>query len=158
MAISLNLRFQASEECDGKDDPDGDYEHFRGEILMSKISDGLKKLAWKVSDIEFWRDLGWSVCSYDSERAKLEVILVPFLDKEFHREWVLQITPKNIPFFGRLLGQKPSATPSDVYQLACDIHSLLKKESSFEMPRWSWDGPPNDKIATPEPQPPESEN
>jgi hypothetical protein len=67
-------------------------------------------------------------------------------------EWLLCIGPRHLPgFMGKLLGRKRSALATDVFDLAQDIHRILKSKTCVAEARWRWDGDPEDRPSTSEP-------
>ena len=55
MPISQNARFF------GEAAPDAEFEHPRGASIVRIIKDSLVQRGWEVSEIDNWRDGGWSV-------------------------------------------------------------------------------------------------
>jgi hypothetical protein len=117
---------------------------------MQQVATDLAALGWRTDKIDNWRDCGWSV-SCHRDVAGLEISMAELQPGE----WMLQIAPLKYPgFITRTFGSQPSATPSEVYQLALDVHRTLGAAHHYENPRWCWDGYPDDGQSTPEPQPP----
>jgi hypothetical protein len=143
MPISQNLRFTATV-------PKGpQFEHPAGALLMRRLSPELAAAAWNPNEMDNWRDCGWSrVCRRAS--SELEVV-VNWVDRSY---WMLQVSPRRRPgLVGRLLGSKPSATPTEVHELALAVHGALSTLQYLGSPPWRWDGFPDEKHSTPEPQP-----
>ena len=142
MPISQNLRFVAVVP------KDAEFDHPPGAALMRRLSDGLADVGWNTSEMDNWRDCGWSVvCRRDS--SELEVVVSQVEDGE----WMLQVCPLQTPgLISGVFGGKPSATPDEVYGLALTIHGALSTMRSLGNPRWRWDGFPEDGHSTPEPQ------
>ena len=143
MPISQNLRFTATVS------EDTELEHPLGASLMRRLSSELAAAGWKTDEMDNWRDCGWSVVCHQGS-SELEAV-VSWVDRGY---WVLQLSPRRAPgFIGRLLGAQPSATPADVYQLALAVERALSKLQYLGSPHWRWDGFPDEKHSTPEPQP-----
>src|SRR5207302_6463008 len=115
MPISQNLRFTATVP------KDREFEHPAGALLMRRLSAELVAAGWSTGDMDNWRDCGWSVVC---RRASSEFeVVASWVDRGY---WMLQVSPRRVPgLFGRLLGSKPSATPTDVHELALAIHRAL---------------------------------
>ena len=142
MPISLNLMFIAT----GHKDLDPDQPP--GAALLRSLSAGLARSGWSTDELDNWRDSGWSIkCRRSS--SELEVVL----GQVENGEWLLQVNPYRVPgVIGTLLGRKPSATPSEVHALAVGVQRALSSSGSLENPRWCWDGFPDEKHSTAEPQ------
>jgi len=143
MPICQNLRFTASVP------KDTEFERPPGALLMRRLSRELSAAGWSTDEMDNWRDSGWSLtCRRGS--ADLEALL-SWVERGY---WMLQISPTRAPgFVGRLLGAAPSATSADVHQLALAVHRSLSTLQYLGSPQWRWDGFPDEKHSTPEPQP-----
>ena len=143
MAVSLNCRFIAKPEVDPE------WEHPLGVGLARLLEKNLVPRGWQTSELDNWRDCGWSiVCK--KEGAELLAIVCPLPDDDV---WIMQITPIRIAgFIGRLFGRSSSATSQEVLVLARDAHSILKESRQLERPRWRWDGAPDSPDSTDEPE------
>jgi hypothetical protein len=67
MALSQNARFS------GEAAPDAEFEHPPGAAIARLLRDALAKRGWEVSDIDNWRDAGWSITCC---RPPLKLVLV----------------------------------------------------------------------------------
>ena len=142
MPFSQNLRFAA---IDPKDD---EFEHPAGAGLMRRLSAELAAAGWRTTDMENWRDCGWSV-GCGKGLAELQVVLSQIQDGQ----WLLQVGPQRRPgVIGSLFGAKPSATAGDVHELAITVHRGLSRLGSLGSPQWRWDGFPDENNSTSEPQ------
>jgi hypothetical protein len=142
MAISQNGRFS------GEATPDAEFDHPPGASIARLLRDSLAKRGWEVSDIDNWRDGGWSItcCRLPS---KLELVIVKMAAGE---EWFLQIAPTYVPgLVGWLLKKQASAPPDAVQALAQDAFSVLSENGRFGDFMWCWDRPPEAGNSTPEP-------
>lgn len=144
MPIFQNLCFTATVPNDTE------FEHPPGAFLMRRLSDELTLAGWRTDEMDNWRDCGWSaVCHRNS--SEFEVVVC---SSARHGNWILQVTPRRVPgVIRRLLGAKPSATPTDVHELALAVHRSLSMLQCLGSPRWRWDGFPDEKHSTPEPRP-----
>jgi hypothetical protein len=143
MPTSQNLRFIATVP------KDVEFEHPPGAFLMRHLSRELVAAGWSTDEMDNWRDCGWSIaCRKDS--ADLEVVL-SWVDRGY---WMLQVSPRQVPgLIARSLGAKRSAAPADVHGLALAVHRALSTLQYLGSPQWRWDGFPDEKHSTPEPQP-----
>lgn len=143
MPVSLNLRFAAAVPADTE------FDHPAGAALMRILSRALAVAGWNTDEMDNWRDCGWSVVCRRAS-AKLEVVV----SRIQGGEWILQVNPHRIlGIISGLFGSRPSATPSDVHELALSIHQTLSAAQLVGAARWRWDGVPDDRYSTPEPQP-----
>jgi hypothetical protein len=126
-------------------------EHPRGASIARLLQSQLESKGWKGGELENWRDCGWSfLCSKGN--TQLEVAVSGLQDAS---EWMLQIAPVLTPgFWGRLLGQTPSATPNDCFAVAKEVHGTLRTNNSFSRFMWRQDGFPDERNSTPEPAKP----
>jgi len=109
-----------------------------GEPIAVKLRSGLKHRGWEPGEVDDWRDSGWSFTCRRRD-CELEVVIAPVDPR-----WALQIRPMHPPgLIGRLLGQRPSATAADIYDLALQVHQLLVSDG-FRDFLWRWDGFPDD--------------
>jgi hypothetical protein len=144
MPISQNLRFTTTVQ------KDVEFEHPPGAALMRGLVSELSKVGWSTDEMDNWCDSGWSVvCRRES--AQLEVVVAQIQDED--GQWMLQISPQSLPgIIGRMFGGKASAMPTDVHELALAIHRALSKLQYLGSPQWHWDGFPDEKHSTLEPQ------
>jgi len=144
MAISQNARF-----C-GEAAPDAEFEHPPGASIARLMRDALAKGGWEVSDIDNWRDGGWSItCCRPG--SKLELVIAKMAVGE---EWFLQIAPSYVPgLFGWLFSKPASAPPDAIQALAQDAFAALSDNGRFGRFMWCWDGPPDEANSTPAPVP-----
>lgn len=142
MPISQNLRFTATVP------KDIEFEHPSGAALMRSLSAELVAAGWSAAKMDNWRDCGWQVvCRRGS--AELEVVVSQVQDDQ----WMLNVSPVRRPgFIGSLFGGKPSASPGDIHELAVAIHHALSTLQYLGNPQWRWDGFPDEKHSTQEPQ------
>src|SRR4051812_45915380 len=102
MPISQNARFS------GKAAIDLEIEHPPGASIAKHLQIGLTKRGWDVSEIENWRDSGWSIICCRAT-SKLKVVIAKMMSDH---EWLLQIAPRYVPgLVGSFLKKHPSATP-----------------------------------------------
>lgn len=144
MAISQNARFS------GEAAPDAEFEHPEGASISRFLRDALAKRGWEVSDIDNWRDGGWSItcCRFAS---KLELVIAKMAVGD---EWFLQIAPSYVPGLFGWLFNKPASAPTDAIQaLAEDAFAALSESGRFGKFMWCWDGPPDEVNSTPGPVP-----
>jgi hypothetical protein len=141
MPTSQNLRFKATVP------KDAEFDHPSGAVLMRRLVASLSSVGWKTKEMENWRDCGWSAgCSRGS--AELEVVVSQIDDAE----WMLQVSPQRAPgLINSLFGSKPSATPTDVFDLAVAVHRALSTLQYLTNPQWRWDGLPDEKHFASEP-------
>ena len=142
MAISQNARFS------GEAVPDAEFEHPPGASIARLLKDALAQRGWEVSDIDNWRDGGWSItcCRLAS---KLELVIAKMAVGE---EWFLQIAPSYVPgLFGWLFSKPASAAPEAIQALARDAFAVLSESGRFASFMWCWDGFPDERNSTPEP-------
>ena len=142
MPISQNLRFTATVQ------KDAEFENPPGALLMRRLASELTAAGWSTDEFDNWRDCGWSIlCRQDS--SSLEVVVSQIRDGH----WMLQVSPQRRPgLIGSLFGSKPSATASDVHKLALAVHGALSTLQYFGSPQWRWDGFPDERHSTSEPQ------
>jgi hypothetical protein len=121
VVISQNARFS------GEASPDSEFEHPPGASISKFLRDTLLKRGWQVSEIENWRDGGWSIkCSRPP--SELELVIAKMAVGE---EWFLQISPTYVPgLVGRLLKKQVSASPNAIQALAQDAYSILSQGGS----------------------------
>lgn len=142
MPISENLRFTANVP------KDTEYDHRPGFDLTRTLAAQLSAKGWSASDIDSWRDCGWYFVCRRSQ-SELEVVVL-WVERGY---WLAQIKPRSAPrFLGRLLGRKPSASVTDVYELALAVHRTLASLNYLGNPLWRWDGFPDEKHSSREPQ------
>jgi hypothetical protein len=144
MPISQNARFT------GPASVDREFEHPPGASIARRLSEGLANRGWVASEIDNWRDSGWSIrCGRGASTLELTVAKGAEDD-----EWFLQIAPAYVPgIIGRLRNKPASATPDDIHALAMDTHDTLTASGRFGGFMWQWDGPPDATTSTPTPTP-----
>ena len=144
MAISQNARFS------GEATPDSEFEHPPGASIAKLLRAALAKQGWEVSDIDNWRDGGWSItCCRPS--SKLELVIAEIAPAE---AWFLQIAPHYVPgLFGRLISKPASAPPDAIQALAQDAFAVLSESGRFSNFMWCWDGFPDEMNSSPKPLP-----
>jgi hypothetical protein len=137
---SQYARFKADFPSDPEfDDPPGAW-------LANHLSGHSSQAGWQVSEIENWRDGGWSVACSKSE-SKLEFVVL-----RGKWEWFLQVYPLKDPgFLRRWFGAVASATPAEVVSLSREIHRVLTDYERVSNLRWRIDGDPDGEHSTPEP-------
>jgi len=146
MAISQNVRFL------GEAAPDEEFQHPPGASIARLLKNGLSPRGWQTSEIENWRDSGWSL-SFDGHRGNMELVVAQLTVKS---EWLVQIAPTYVPgLLGRLLGRVPSATAADVLALAKGVYEILSANEGFGSFKWYWDGYPEEGDAKAAPTEPE---
>jgi hypothetical protein len=142
MPTSQNLRFAATVP------KDAEFDHPAGAALMRRLAAELSTAGWSADEMVNWRDCGWSVVCRRGSSA-LEVAVSQIQDGQ----WMLQVSPQYSPgLIGRLFGGWPSASPGDVHELAVAVHRSLLTLQSLGSPQWRWDGSPDERHSTPEPQ------
>jgi hypothetical protein len=142
MANSLNVRFS------GDAVPDAEFDRPQGIAIAGLMRACLADRGWEASEIEDWRDGGWTF-SCAQGQSRLDVILVK---TALEREWFVCIVPtRSHLLLGWLFGLKASASPEAVLALSVDVQSILAKRGRFSEFKWCWDGFPEDDTATPEP-------
>src|SRR5690242_11344810 len=101
MATSQNVSFRADVK------PDPEFEHPDGAALTRLLAVELRNVGWVASNLENWRDSGWSIIA-SCKDAYLIIVLGRWKEND---NWLLQIAPKDAPgFVSRLVGEKPSAS------------------------------------------------
>jgi hypothetical protein len=146
LAISQNARFY------GEAAPDAEFEHPPGASIAKVLKDALAKSRWEVSDIDNWRDTGWSMTCCRPE-SKLELVIAKMT---VGKEWFLQIAPSYVPgLVGWFLKKPASASPDAIQALAQDALSVLSETGRYRGFRWCWDGPPEEGNSAPVPVPAE---
>jgi hypothetical protein len=147
MAISQNARFS------GEAVRDSELERPPGASIARLLKDALAKRGWEVSDIDNWRDGGWSISCF-RPASKLELVIAKM---EVGEEWFLQIAPGYVPgLVGWFLSKPASAAPDAVQALAQHAFSILSENGRFRDFIWCWDGPPDRGNSTPAPVPAQS--
>ena len=142
MPTSQNLRFTATVP------KDAEFEHPAGAALMRRLSSELADAGWSTDEMDSWRDCGWSV-GCGRRASELEVVVSQIESGE----WMLQVAPRHVPgLISGLFGSKPSATVSDVHELALAVHRSLLALQYLGSPQWRWDGFPDEEHSTPEPR------
>lgn len=128
---------------------DIEFDHPKGASLIRRLAADLSTAGWQPSEMENWRDSGWSVvCTRRQSRVQISFAGVG------EHEWMLQIAPERVPgALSRLFGVNPSATSQDVYELAFAVHHALHNAQLLESPRWAWDRLPEESLSSPEPRP-----
>jgi hypothetical protein len=144
MAISQNARFS------GEAAADAEFEHPPGASIARLLRDAIAKRGWEVSEIDNWRDGGWSItCCRPA--SKLQLVIAKMVVGE---EWFLQIAPSYVPgLLGRIFSRPASATQGAIQALAQDAFAALSGSGRFGKFMWCWDGPPDEVNSTPEPVP-----
>ena len=143
MSTSQNCAFTA------KPDEDPEFDHPAGATLARLLKRELELAGWATSDIENWRDCGWSVVC-DRGGKKLEVVVAALPDDG---RWMLQVAPVFVArFIGRLFGRVSSATQTDVLSLAKEVDRVLKDSGHAGDALWCWDGFPKSGSATSQPE------
>ncbi len=146
MAISQNLRFT------GKAPPDDEFAHPAGASIARLLRDRLTDRGWTASDIDNWRDCGWSIACIRGD-SHLEIVVAPMADVS---QWFVQIAAEYRPgIVGRLLGKRATAGPNEILALAKEVAGILLAEGQFTDFKWCWDGYPEDAACTSEPAAPE---
>jgi hypothetical protein len=144
MPISQNARF-----C-GEAGLDEDIEDRPGKSIAALLASALIKQGWATSDLDCWRDCGWSFTCRRAA-ASLELVIA-----EATGEWFLQIAPSYVPGLAGRLRKKPaSASADDVQALARDVFAVLSEGERFSQFKWCWDGFPQETNSSHTPMPPE---
>jgi hypothetical protein len=119
-----------------------------GEQTARELALSLRHTGWTTTHVDLWRDAGWwFACTRDDDA--LDLMLVATL----RDEWIAQIAPRFVPgFFGRLRGQKASASPEAMHDLAVQAHAALVALGYLDL-RWCWDRPPGAGAASTPPTP-----
>src|SRR5262249_41299475 len=145
MPISQHVRFE------GQADPDEEFRDPPGASIIRALKNSLSKCGWQATEMDNWRDCGWSFNCYRSS-SNAEIVLCQTVEPE----WYLMITPIYVPgFIGRWRGKKVSATAAEVYSLAKEVHQYLSRHG-FSFLKWIWDDDPY-KNPNAHPEPPEPE-
>ena len=142
MNVSQNCIFTAEPE------KDAEFDNPKGATLARLLYRELKLTGWDASEIENWRDCGWSTtCERDGK--KLEIVLAALPDNS---RWMLQIAPLSVAgSVGRLFGRVSSATQADVLLLAKEADRVLKEQGGISYALWCWDSFPKASTATAQP-------
>lgn len=142
MPISQNVTFV------GEAQSDPEFDHPAGASIARRLEAGLRNAGWLVSDIDNWRDCGWSIeCSRGDVRLEVSLALID------PGKWMLQVAPWKVPGpLGRLFGKRPSAMPADVLDLAKAVHAQLVQEARYSQFSWCWDGFPEEGNSASEPR------
>ena len=118
------------------DEPEAIRERVRGATLANLLSNSLTEFGWFPEKIHDWRDAGYLIPLARND-ALLDVVLT-----QYHgdvRRWILQIAASKYPgLVLRIFGATPSATATDIYEVASQIHCVLK-DRGFTDFRWCWD-------------------
>jgi len=127
---------------------DYEFEHPPGAWLARYLAKEISAAGWQPSEIDNWRDCGWSVV-YSLKAAKLELTVAAMGSDG----WALQVSAFDRPgMLRRFFGAKSSATESDIFSLANVAHDVLEKSSCFTDIRWLADGLPDEKNSLPRPR------
>ncbi len=141
MALSQNARFSVDIISDQT------IEHPLGGSIARMLMAGLATRGWEVSDVDNWRDSGWSF-TCGRRTLNLQVVLAGTVDSS---EWLVQIVPTFVPgVLGRLFGRRASASTALIFAVAQDVHSILLEEGGRDF-KWCWDGYPEEETSTPQP-------
>ena len=142
MRMSQNLRFSATVL------EDAELDHPPGAVLVRQLSAELIGDGWRTSEVDNWRDCGSVVVCY-----RCTSVLQVIVSQIANGEWMLQVSPHRMPGpIGRFFGMKRSASETDVYEFAVAVHKILMKLQYLGKPQWRWDGFPDAKHSTSEPQ------
>jgi hypothetical protein len=117
-----------------------------GRTLLRAIAVGLRAEGWSVSELELWRDCGWS---FECGRADATMKVV--LANAERELWILQCAPIRVPRLFNLFSRKASATAHEVLELARAIHALIAKFEGCTDIQWQWDGMPKPGRSTSQP-------
>jgi hypothetical protein len=142
MPTSQNVRFCCELQ------PENAMEHPPGGSIARLVREDLVERGWNPSELDNWRDSGW-VFFCPSKNAELQLVLAPMATPS---HWLLQISPKHLPgVIGRLFGRRTSASITDVYAIATDVHETISKLADVTSIQWCWDGVPQDNNSSQEP-------
>lgn len=134
------------------DEPESVGERIRGATIANLLSSSLSKLGWSPNGIDDWRDAGYLI-PVARDNASLDVVLTQYHGNM--RRWILQIAASTSPgLVARLFGATPSATASDIHELAFQVHAILT-DHGFTDTRWCWDDLADGDHCTSEPSLPE---
>ena len=115
---------------------------------MRRLSAELAAAGWGTDEMDNWRDCGWSV-SCRRGASELAVVVGQIDDGQ----WLLQVSPRRVPgLISGLFGTKPSASPSDVHELAVAVHRSISSLEYVGILQWRRDGFPDEKHSTSEPR------
>lgn len=141
--ISQNARFEV------RSPTDPEFPHPPGAGLARLLFEELPNVGWITSDLENWRDCGWSFI-VSSSQATLLIALSRWKKDD---QWMLQIVPKkSAGLLNRLFGFKPSAGRSDISRLASVVHEILRSRANYRHALWRWNGYPAEGVSNDEPQ------
>jgi hypothetical protein len=120
------------------------FAHPPGEPIAQKLAELLKPRGVSTSEIDNWRDSGWSIeVIYDG--ASYQIALAEAGD---HSLWMAQITPLNQPgTIARLFGAKAIDRSPELFDLASIVHAALTEIGGTNV-RWKIDGFPDDTSNT----------
>lgn len=120
-----------------QEDPDA---HPLGLPIAELIHAKLKDDGHCPTEIDNWRDCGWSI-AVDVEGAQIEVVLSGTNDEEI---WMLQVSCANdAGVLARLLGKKFIDRSNEVVAISRLVHSALLSHG-FTDQHWRIDGFPGD--------------
>jgi hypothetical protein len=115
---------------------------------MRCLSSELPAAGWHPSEMDNWRDCGWSVLCH---RGSSELVVVVFWIQRGY--WILQGSPRRVPGLIRgWIGSKPSATSNGVQELPLAVHHALSILQYFGYSQWRWDGFQDETHSTTEPK------
>lgn len=126
-----------------------DLEYAPGLPIVQKMEEALRDRAWEIVEPFENRDGALYDMIVKSDAAEMQLVFTG-IDKD---TWMLQISPARL--IGRFRHKVPSATPVDVYNLAQELHEILFVRGDFSVPKWCWDGFPDQMETFPEPPGPE---
>lgn len=126
----------------------GAPEHPRGIGIARLTSEKLHGQGYNVTQLENWRDCGWSFSLLAGE-ATIEIV-VSSLAKA--GEWIIQVSSADRPGpLARLFGSKKIDRSSELFDVASAVHQILAA-GGFSNLRWCGDGFPDPRASSPEPR------
>jgi hypothetical protein len=122
-------------------------EHPRGGGIARLISTGLPTHGYRSSQIDNWRDSGWSI-SLNVGDATLEIIIASLATVG---EWMIQVASADQPgWLARLFGARPVDRSPELFDVASTVHRILVG-AGYRGFRWCADGFPDSEGSSPEP-------
>ena len=116
------------------------FAHPPGEPIAQQLGQALKNRGIAVSEIDNWRDSGWSIDFVHGD-APYQIAVATVGEDNL---WMAQIAPTNRPgVIARLFGAKVVDRSRELFDLASAVHAALIAIGGTNL-RWKIDGFPDD--------------